>query len=181
VPRFFTGYTIRVAIERSNRQIDAGTLTALAKRLLDASTLCAIATVTPDGLAHVNTAYFAWTAGFEIVWLSDPGARHSANLAANPTAAVAVYDSGQAWGAADRGIQVFGSAGELEEGTSLAYERRFPAFESGRFGSYRFYVLRPSRMKLFDETALGAGTFVTATVDAGSLAWESTEVYRSDG
>jgi uncharacterized protein len=181
VRRLYTGYAIRVAIERSNRQLDIRSLTTLARRLLDGSTLCAIATVTPEGLAHVNTAYFAWTAAFEIVWLSDPDARHSANLAANPTAAVTVYDSGQAWGGADRGIQLFGSAGELEQATSPAYELRFPAFESARFGSYRFYVLRPSRMKLFDETELGAGTFVTATVDDGSLAWESTEVYRSDG
>jgi uncharacterized protein YhbP (UPF0306 family) len=178
--RSAAGYERPVGSEHQNREVDAAALATLAERLLDASTLCAIATVTPEGLAHVNTAYFAWSPAFEIVWLSEPGARHSANLAANPSASVAVYDSRQSWGRADRGIQLFGSARELEEATSPAYERRFPAFRASRFASYRFYVLRPSRLKLFDETELGAATFVTARVEDGSLAWESTEVYRSE-
>src|SRR5207244_7797806 len=36
-------------------------LAALARRLLEASTLCAIATVSPGRRAHINTAYFAWS------------------------------------------------------------------------------------------------------------------------
>jgi Pyridoxamine 5'-phosphate oxidase len=32
-----------------------------AQRLLEASTLCAIATVGPDGSAYVNTAYLAFS------------------------------------------------------------------------------------------------------------------------
>jgi uncharacterized protein YhbP (UPF0306 family) len=57
--------------------------------------LCAIATVSPGNRAHVNTAYFAWSREFELVWLSEPAARHSRNLRANSTAAIAVYDSSQ--------------------------------------------------------------------------------------
>ncbi len=82
-----------MAIERSGRRIGAARIRSAAEELLEASSLCAIATVEPGGRAHVNTAYFAWTPDFRIVWLSDPGARHSRNLSANPSTAIAVYDS----------------------------------------------------------------------------------------
>ena len=59
-----------MAIKRSNRRVAAARIAASARQLLDASTLCTIATVTSGGRAHINTAYFAWSHDFEIVWLS---------------------------------------------------------------------------------------------------------------
>jgi hypothetical protein len=58
------------------RPFAASRIATVARELLEASTLCAIATVTPRAEAHVNTAYVAWSPEFDIVWLSDPGARH---------------------------------------------------------------------------------------------------------
>jgi uncharacterized protein len=171
-------------VERSARRVAPARLEAVARRLLDASTLCAIATVSPRGRAHLNTAYFAQSAAFEIVWLSAPEARHSRNLRANPSAAVAVYDSAQAWSGPDRGIQLFGAAREvigrsLTE-TARLYAARFPESESTDLSAYRFYCLRPRRLKLFDEPELGRGVFVTASVLAGrSLRWIGTELYRT--
>jgi uncharacterized protein len=170
------------AIERSRRPVAATRLRAVAQTLLDASPLCAIATTTPSGNAHINTAYFAWGQDWRLIWLSDPQARHSRNLADHASAAIAVFDSGQTWGDADRGIQLFGSAREataarVDEARRL-YERRFATYRSRDLGAYRFYELRPKRLKLFDEEALGAATFVTAKVGrGGQLAWERTEVY----
>jgi hypothetical protein len=44
--------------------------------------------------------------------------------------------------------------------------------------SYRFYRLRPRRIKPFDEHALGGATFVTVAVGAGGrLRWVRTESY----
>jgi uncharacterized protein YhbP (UPF0306 family) len=170
-------------IERSKRPVAAARITEAARRLLDASTLCAIATVSPGKRAHVNTAYFAWTPGFEVVWLSDPEARHSRNLQASSTAAIAVYDSTQSWGEPDRGLQLFGSAREVgfsawrEAGRD--YARRFPQYAEADPGDLRLYRFRPSRLKVFDERALGAGVFVTAKVGRGGrVAWERTEIYR---
>jgi uncharacterized protein YhbP (UPF0306 family) len=170
-------------IERSNRAVAAATLETVARELLESSTLCAIATVTQDGLAHVNTAYFAWAApDFDLVWLSDPAAGHSQNLAQNPTVAVAVYDSGQTWGGPDRGIQLFGTAQEatsqdLPHAQEL-YRRCFPAYNPTG-GGYRCYRFRPHRMKLFDEKTLGAGVFVTAAVlNRRQLRFEGTEISR---
>jgi uncharacterized protein YhbP (UPF0306 family) len=166
-----------VPIERSNRPLAATRIAALARELLEASALCAVATVSPRGRAHVNTAYFAWDASFDIVWLSERSARHSRNLRASPSVAVAVYDSSQTWGEPDRGIQLFGDADESAEARDL-YVARFPQSEQSGLGALRFYRLRPRRLKLFDERVLGSGVFVTARVAAGSISWERTEVYR---
>jgi uncharacterized protein len=174
-----------MGIERSNRRFAARRIVASARRLLDASTLCAIATVTPRGRAHVNTAYFAWSRDLEIVWLSEPRATHSRNLRANESAAVAVYDSTQTWGRPDRGIQLFGSAGEARGADADAarelYVARFPEFAGADLSAYRFYRFRPRRLKLYDEHELGTGTFVTARVGRQRLAWERTEIYHSGG
>jgi uncharacterized protein YhbP (UPF0306 family) len=169
-------------IERSTRPLAVPRIRAEARRLLDGSTLCAIATVSPGNRAHVNTAYFAWSREFDLVWLSDPDSRHSRNMRANPTAAIAVYDSSQVWGATDRGIQLFGSARQVASSAARYAERvyrsRFPEFEQADVSAYRFYRFRPLRMTLFDEAALGGGVFVTATLRGGELAWERTEIYE---
>jgi uncharacterized protein YhbP (UPF0306 family) len=165
-----------VTIERSTRPVAAARIRHVARSLLDASELCAIATVTRGGRAYVNTAYFAWAPDLRIVWISEPGASHSRNLRTSPSAAIAVYDSTQTWGKPDRGIQLFGSAREAGSDAVQVYAKRFPEYEDG---PYRCYELRPRRIKLFDEDALGAGVFVTARVARdGEIAWQRTDVYR---
>lgn len=171
-------------IESSSLRIEDARLATLAGRLLDASPLCAIASTSPDGRPHINTAYFAWSRLLEIVWLSDPGARHSRNVRATADVAIAVYDSRQTWGGADRGIQLFGPAEELEEAAAAAglYARRFDGFSQTELGAYRLYRCATRTVKLFAEDDLGAGTFVTARVaDAGRLEWNRTEIYHAEG
>jgi uncharacterized protein len=146
--------------------------------------LFALATVAPDGSAHVNTAYFAWGPTLELVWLSHPEAKHSQNIHASGSAAAAVYDSTQSWGKPDRGIQLFGTAAAVEDSkegdAATLYAGRFPDYRNEDLGAYRFYVLRPQRVKLFDERELGAAHFVIAAVEGdGRLAWEATEIYRA--
>jgi uncharacterized protein YhbP (UPF0306 family) len=174
-----------MAIRRSPRPVSSERIARTARRLLDASTLCAIATTSPRGRPHVNTAYFALTNQFDIVWLSEPSSRHSINLRANSAAAVTVYDSSQRWGGSDRGIQLFGSARDASKRSAAdaeaAYARRFSAYEPGQLVAYRFYVFHPTSVKLFDERAFGAGVFVTARVDrTGGLIWQRTDVYSSN-
>jgi uncharacterized protein YhbP (UPF0306 family) len=173
-----------MATERSKRRIAAARLVAAARSLLDASALCAIATVSDDRSPHVNTAYFAFSPELDVVWMSDPDALHSRNIRARGTAAIAVYDSTQLWGRQDRGIQLFGSARELGRSDArdaeALYGRRFSEFEPGQFGAYRLYAFHPDRIKLFDERELGAWQFVTARVEReGRLEWQSTEVVSS--
>jgi uncharacterized protein YhbP (UPF0306 family) len=176
--------SVIMTIVRSNRPVSSRRITALTGSLLDGSTLCAIATETARGGPYVNTAYFAWSPEFHLFWLSDPQAEHSRNLRANPAAAIAVYDSTQTWGGPDRGIQLFGSAGQIRGSVARDAERwyaaRFPAYGPGELSGYRLYRFRPRRMKVFDEEALGGGVFVTVRVRNGLLAWERTEVYRPE-
>jgi uncharacterized protein YhbP (UPF0306 family) len=171
-----------VPIEESNEPLAEGRMAEAARRLLEASSLCAIATVGPDGSAYVNAAYFALSPDLALVWMSEPQAQHSRNIRERGTAAVAVYDSAQTWGRPDRGIQLFGSAGEVADpGEAEAlYARRFPEYDREKLGAYRFYLFLPDRIKLFDERELGGGVFVTARVEGGGLVWEGTEVYRTD-
>ncbi len=167
-------------IERSSKHPPSSRLAAIARRLLDESKLCAIATASSGGRAHINTAYFAWGTRYEIVWLSAPEATHSRNVRATGSAAVAVFRSTQTWGGSDRGIQVFGRARELRGPLSLEAERlyakRFRAYE-GDLPTFRFYRLATRRMKLFDERVLGGGTFVTVSVRHGRVKWEKTESF----
>jgi uncharacterized protein YhbP (UPF0306 family) len=165
-----------VTIVRSRRRVAPARIRSLAEDLLEASTLCAIATVTSQGKAYVNTAYFAWADDLRIVWLSEPGARHSRNLRSNPSAAVSVFDSSQTWGEPDRGIQLFGDVRAGGSDAEALYARRFSRYEHA--GAYSFYELVPGRLKLFDEPSLGRGVFVSARVDRdGAVSWERTERY----
>jgi hypothetical protein len=159
-----------MSIRQSRRPVSATRIGAAVRRLLEASTLCAIATVAPRNRAHVNTAYFAWTPDFRVVWLSDPRAAHSRNLSGNRSAAVAVYDSSQSWGKPDRGIQLFGRAADAPPEAEEVYTGRFPDYRSSDFSGYRLYQLVPRRVKLFDERELGAATFVTARADGAGRA-----------
>ena len=169
-----------MAIHRSERRVSASRMARTARRLLDASTLCAIATVARGGRAYVNTAYFAWSPAFDLVWLSEPRATHSRNIRANETTAIAVYDSSQPWGRPDRGIQLFGATSELSDAAALdaaaVYAKRFAGYREDEVTAYRFYRFRPRRLKLFDEHEFGAGTFVTARVARGELVWERSEI-----
>ncbi len=173
-----------VRVERTRQRISSDRLARIASRLLKASALCALATVSSGGEAHVNTMYFARGKPWDLVWISAADSTHSRHLRANPSAAIAVYDSHQRWGGSDRGIQVFGRARQLAGRSGRealeCYARRFRRDERvlRRFVPYR---LRPRRMKLFDEGELGTGTFVVARVNRdGTLVWEWTEAYRDN-
>lgn len=155
-------------------------LDAIARRLMNASTLCALATVAPRGRAYISHMYFAWTDSFDVCWISDPESRHSRNLAINRSAAVTIYDSRQIWGRPDRGIHLFGTGGEVRgrpaREAEQAYATRFPSY-GGLEDALRFYRFRPRTAQLFDERSLAAGTLVTARVTRDGLKWIRTEVW----
>ena len=149
-------------------------LESAARRLMNASPLCSLATVTPGGRAHINHMYFAWTDRFEIFWFSDEDSVHSRNLERNSSAAITVYDSHQVNGRPDRGIQLFGTAAiATGDEARRVYTRKFRGLDPSGFTAYRF---RARSVKLFDEPAFGPATFVTARVTKAGLAWAKTEV-----
>jgi uncharacterized protein YhbP (UPF0306 family) len=144
---------------------------------MNASPLCALATVSPRGRAHINHMYFAWNDSLEVFWISDPDSIHSRNLATKASAAITVYASNQIWGRPDRGIQLFGSARRTADtDAARVYGRRFRDFDR-EANDLPFYRFRPRTVKLFDERALAPGTLVSARVTAKGLAWVKTGVW----
>jgi uncharacterized protein YhbP (UPF0306 family) len=131
----------------------------MTRQLLDASTLCSIASVCDDGRPHINTAYFAWNERMDIFWMSEPEAQHSRNVRRSGAIAIAVYDSGQVWGSPDRGIQLFGDAEELEreaEGEAKAvYRHRFSAFIHADYGVLSFLSLQAATGEAFRRACAG--------------------------
>ncbi|TMD73756.1 MAG: pyridoxamine 5'-phosphate oxidase family protein [Chloroflexi bacterium] len=166
-----------MTVERRSRRFSTAVLERVARRLMNASPLCSLATVTPGGRAHINHMYFAWTDRFEVVWISDPDSLHSRNLTGNRSAAVTIYASNQVWGKPDRGIQLFGTAAVTASPEApRAYGKRFRDFDAGS-NDLPYYRFRPRTVKLFDERSLAGGTLVTARVTRDGLAWLKTEVW----
>ena len=179
-PEGLEDQTRLVTVERRSRRFSSTVLERVARRLLNASPLCALATVSAGGRAHINHMYFAWSDRFYLYWISDADSLHSRNLARNSSAAVTIYASNQVWGRPDRGIQLFGTAGvtggSTEQEARRLYGRRFRDY-GGEGDSLPVYRFKPRSIKLFDERSLAPGTLVTARVTSDGLAWSKTEVW----
>ena len=101
--------------------------------LTSRSTL-ALGTVGAEGMPQVAPLFFVHTfsegGALRVYWLSDPDSRHSANLHARPTAAVAVY--APVWGWREiRGVQMEGRAAPVHEAAErervlALYRAKFP-------------------------------------------------------
>jgi hypothetical protein len=166
-----------VTVEQSSRRFSSERLELAARRLMNASPLCSLATVSPRGRAHINHMYFAWNDRFEVFWISDSDSIHSRNLVRNRSAAVTIYASNQVWGKPDRGIQLFGSAGVTRGREAAAvYGKRFEDFDADS-NDLPYYRFHPRTLKLFDERSLAPGTLVTARATSRGLAWTKTEVW----
>jgi len=136
-------------------------------RILDDNVLCSMATVCPNGRAHINTAYFSFTRNFELYFLSHPDSTHCCNLAANSSMAMAVFSSKQSWAGPDRGLQLFGTCrqarGAQLQRAATSYGERFRKYAMWKSRlelddparEYRLYRFVPKHVKVFDEKAFG--------------------------
>jgi uncharacterized protein YhbP (UPF0306 family) len=136
-------------------------------RILRKNPLCAVATVTSRGRAHVHICYFAFSEELELFFLSEPSSGHARNVRTNRSAAAAVFSSAQTWGGPDRGVQLFGSCALVSQArarmAAATYAARFPAYlHRPSSASLRFYRLRPTALKLLDEREFGDAVFIEA-------------------
>jgi uncharacterized protein YhbP (UPF0306 family) len=143
-------------------------------RLLDENVLCSMASITADGRAHINTAYFCYSPKLELFFLSHPNARHCQNILGNPSMGIAIFPSSQTWGGADCGLQLFGICKQATEReaskANKLYGKRFAEYNAWKAGlapdspgrDYRFYRFVTAELKVFDEKEIGSGTFVLA-------------------
>jgi uncharacterized protein YhbP (UPF0306 family) len=144
--------------------------------ILAANVLCSIATVTPEGHAHVNTAYFCYSDELELFFLSHPTAIHCQNLSRNRSMAVTVFSSSQQWLSPDKGIQLFGTCSEATGPDATQeeklYRQRFSAYANWKASlqdqdstlEYCFYRFVVSKLKVLDEANFGVAVFASADV-----------------
>lgn len=145
-------------------------------RILEGNVLCSIATVTPEGRPHINTAYFSYSDSLELYFLSHPGSLHCRNLSSNSSMAMTVFSSAQQWTEPGQGVQLFGTCeqivGSSVEEAERSYARRFQAYTSWKAilkhedlaRQYRFYRFGVTAVKILDEKNLGDAVFVRAAV-----------------
>jgi uncharacterized protein YhbP (UPF0306 family) len=162
------GVTIRMS-NITNRQVQRSVY-----QLLTENVLCSMASITAEGRAHINTAYFSSTPDLKVYFFSHPNALHCQNILSNPSMAMAIFSSNQTWGSPDRGLQLFGVCKkvigrEVSKAENL-YGKRFAKYAAWKANlpsdslgqAYRFYRFSTSELKVFDEKEFGAGIFVVA-------------------
>src|SRR5437016_13064402 len=124
--------SVDMTVKRTRERISERRIRTIVLRVLAESRLCSIATVARGNRAHINTAFFAYSADLALYFLSDPESLHSRNLQANPSLAMTIFDSSQRWERPGQGVQLFGTgrrtAGRQADLAATVYGTRFPAF-----------------------------------------------------
>jgi uncharacterized protein YhbP (UPF0306 family) len=127
---------------------------AQAQRTIDSFTYMTLATADSDGGPWGSPVWFAAASPQEFLWVSDPEARHSRNIAARSEVAIVIFDSTAALGAAEA-VYVEAAAEELggeelERAISI-YSRR--SMEVGAPEWTLADVTPPTRFRLYRATA----------------------------
>jgi pyridoxine/pyridoxamine 5'-phosphate oxidase len=125
------------------------------RAILDGTTYMTLATADEDGRPWASPVWFATADYREFVWASEPGARHSRNLAARPEVALVVFDSCQRPGTGE-GVYVAARAERVPEDD---LERCLDVYAAasraqGLADWRRADVEAPSRHRLYRATAI---------------------------
>jgi hypothetical protein len=127
---------------------------AVARRLVEANMYMTLATADADGRPWASPVWYAPVAETEFLWVSDPDARHSRNIAARPEVAVVIFDSTVPIGAAE----ALYSEAVAEELSGAAVDEAIETFSrrSQACGAQAWRaedVLPPERFRLYRATA----------------------------
>jgi len=154
--------------------MESEALAARIEAFLDAHHVMALATGA-DGSAHAASLMYA-REGFALYWTSDPATRHSRALEANPQVAATIAPDYTDFRLI-RGLQIAGRAARLAAASDVARARALMAARYDFLAELAhgpealrkaltkagFYVLRPERITLIDNT-LGFGHKETMTI-----------------
>ena len=72
---------------------DTQQLADVARAIIDANSYMTIGSADEDGLPWVTPVWFAPVDRREVLWVSDPDATHSRNIAARPQVSIVIFDS----------------------------------------------------------------------------------------
>jgi uncharacterized protein YhbP (UPF0306 family) len=127
---------------------------AMAHRILNGVMYLTLATADEEGRPWASPVWYARASATEVLWASDPDARHSRNLARRPDVALVVYDStvriGEAEAVYMEAIAEELAGAELERALAI-YGRR--SQEVGAPAWTLADVTPPARFRLYRATA----------------------------
>jgi hypothetical protein len=127
--------------------------------LVNASRYMVLATADEHGVPWASPVWFATDDGRTFYWVSDPGARHSRNIAARPEIAIVIFDSTVTPG---NGAAVYMEARAEQAGLDGldVFNRGCAAQDIPLWGAER--VTAPAKHRLYratagEQTMLGPG------------------------
>jgi hypothetical protein len=130
---------------------------ATARRILDANMYMTLATADEEGNPWASPVWYARASPAEFLWVSDPAARHSRNLARRREVGIVVFDSTVPIGGAEavyaEAVAEELTGAELERGIA-SYSRR--SQEVGAREWTLADVRAPARFRLYRATAAAA-------------------------
>jgi len=142
--------------------------------ILEHNKLLSLATVTSNGNAYINAAYYAFDEKLKLYIITDPKSNHCINLNKNSSVAVSIFDSHlKFWYDKLKGVQLFGrghktTLSQLPKGT-YCFLKRFPLFKElvknpndfmKKGVGVKLYTLEINKIKLFDEKKFGEENFI---------------------
>jgi nitroimidazol reductase NimA-like FMN-containing flavoprotein (pyridoxamine 5'-phosphate oxidase superfamily) len=127
---------------------------ATARRLVDEAMYMTLATADDEGRPWASPLWFAASGYSQFLWVSDPEARHSRNLAARPEVAIVIFDSTVRIGAAEavyvEAVAQEVPAPELEQAIAI-YSARSTALGAREWTLAD--VTRPTSLRLYRAKA----------------------------
>jgi nitroimidazol reductase NimA-like FMN-containing flavoprotein (pyridoxamine 5'-phosphate oxidase superfamily) len=97
----------------SEKHMSEPDLEAIARAIIDRNLYLVLGTADAEGRPWVSPVYYAPSGYREFLWVSDPGTRHSRNIAARAEISIVVFDS-QAPISTGQGVYMSAVAAELE-------------------------------------------------------------------
>lgn len=128
---------------------------ATAGRILDSIMYMTLATADEHGRPWASPVWFAKASTTELLWASDPDARHSRNIAARPEIGVVIFDSTVPIGGAEA-VYLEATAAELR-GSDVERSLRIYSQRSQQVGAAPWTladVTPPARLRLYCATVV---------------------------
>jgi hypothetical protein len=148
---------------------DSADLRSRVQAFLGRHNTMTLATVNTTGAVEAAAVFYAADEAPNLIFVSSPNSRHGLNLTQRPGVAATIQADNQAWQAI-QGLQIEGTAQMVEGPADLVWAARIyagrfeflrallggenggPVALRGPLASSRFYVLRPTWIRLIDNT-----------------------------
>jgi len=139
---------------------DERDLSAMARGIIDANYFMTLATADAEGRPWASPVYFSPADYRQFFWISEPGARHSRNIAGRPEVSIVIFDS-QVLPGGGRAVYMDAEAVELTDDPEFErsvelFNARFPDPKAPNLRHFPAESMRPpAAHRLYRATATG--------------------------